>query len=350
MNITTGALLDNRTEEEKGKDFLHEELASGFEPYVWQERMYKPSYFYPHNQFTSLSCVAGGCAIILEHYDGKVVSRHDIYQRRFNYPQGGMAMPDAFSIMRMGSALESTIASQGLGENAMNERYVVTPQIITERDANKTGVYVSIQGFRNIDTIASVVKHTPVMMYWFFDESGQEWWREYPTVKFNIANEFSTVVVRHQVCIVDAVLIGGKKYLVGQDTAGVGSGLGEHNNLRLISEDVLQKRSYAGGYCLDNDDEILKPVIIPVQPVFALTATLKVGDVGPNVRKLQEVLMYEGLLKIKAPTGTYGGLTRQAVIKLQEKYRSEILTPVGLKNGTGICGPRTLAFLRKKYA
>jgi peptidoglycan hydrolase-like protein with peptidoglycan-binding domain len=76
---------------------------------------------------------------------------------------------------------------------------------------------------------------------------------------------------------------------------------------------------------------------------------MRVGSKGENVRKLQEVLIYEGLLKIKAPTGEFWGYTRDAVKKLQEKYKSEILTPLGLKYPTGIVGKSTLAFLNKKY-
>lgn len=347
--ITTGALLDYRNDDEKNQDFAHEEVAMGFEPYVWTEGNYKPKYYYPHDQSSSLSCVAGYAGIVLEKHDGLVISRKDIYNARANYPLGGMAMPDVMKLIRRGACLEETLLSQKQGEKVMNERYVVTPQILQERDKNKGGVSFNINGFRNIDTIASIVKEVPVCVFWFFDEDGQEWWREYPTVKYNLQNELAFGVARHQVAIVDAVMIGGKKYLVGQDTAGVGTGLGESNNLRLISEDVLAKRAYAAGYILDNDDEILKPEPIALQPKFAQSKAMKVGSKGDGVKQLQAVLIYEGLLNIKEPSGYYGGATRASVIKLQEKYAIEILTPVGLKFGTGIVGNSTLKFLNNKY-
>lgn len=347
--VNTGALLDERPQDEKDKDYLHEEIAMGFEPYKWEERPMKSRYYFPFNQSSSLSCVAGYAGIALQKHDGNVISRKDIYNPRANYPLGGMSMPDLFKLMRRGACLESTLTSQNLGEKAMNERYHITPKIIEERDKNRAGQSITIVGFRNIDTIASVAQHVPVCMFWYFDEDGQEWWTEYPFVKFNFSNEFSHGVTRHQVTIVDAILINGKKYLVGQDTAGVGTGLGEDNNLRIISEDVLAKRAYSAGYILDNDYEVLKPEPIAVQPKFTATGVMKVGSKGDNVKQLQEVLIYEGLLKIKAPTGYFGGITRKAVIAYQEKYADEILKPIGLKKGTGIVANMTLKHLRNKY-
>jgi len=344
----TGVLIDNRDDFEKSKDYKHEEIAMGFSPYVWEERPYKPKYFFRYNQASSLSCVAGGAVATIEFYDGIVGSRKDVYGRRINYPYGGMFMDDLFKIMREGIAREETVKSQGLGEVAMNERYPITEQVIADRAKYRTGLSFDIQAYNNIDTIASIVKVCPVVAFWYFDEGGREWWKEYPTVMFNFPSYIAPGTTRHQVVIVDAILIGGKKYLVGQDTAGVGSGLGENGNLRLISEDMVKKRLYSAGYCLDDSNEVIVPN--PVQkPVYANSVTLKVGSSGKAVTDLQSVLIYEGLLKIKAPTGVFAGLTRKAVIALQEKYRDQILKPAGLKVGTGIVASLTNKFLNEKY-
>ncbi len=63
-----------------------------------------------------------------------------------------------------------------------------------------------------------------------------------------------------------------------------------------------------------------------------------------QVKKLQEILardpnIYpEGLV-----TGNFLSLTQQAIIRFQEKYKNEILTPLGLERGTGFVGQSTRA-------
>ena len=343
----TGVCLDNRPEDEKALDYLHSEIAMGFKPYVWEERPAKAKYFFPYNQSSSLSCVAGGGAIILEQFDGSIISRKDIYNGRINYPSGGMMLSDVLDKVRRGACEEKLVPSQELGENKMNERYIITDEIIKSRAKNKASQTFVIDN-RNIDTIASVLEISPVIGFWYFDENGKEWWRQTPEILYNFNSYVAQGVTRHQVAIVDAILIDGKKYLVGQDTAGVGSGAGANSNLRYISEDMVNKRLYAAGYAIDDTDEIITPITID-KPKYFNTKPLKVGSTGAEVKMLQAVLIYEGLLKIKAPTGYFGGLTRSAVVKLQEKYADDILKPVSLKSGTGYVGKLTNLFLNTKY-
>lgn len=74
------------------------------------------------------------------------------------------------------------------------------------------------------------------------------------------------------------------------------------------------------------------------------------GAQGPDVVALQHVLKLEGLFPAsQAFTGYYGDVTFNAVIQLQQKYASQILTPIGLIHGTGSVGSATLAWLNENY-
>jgi len=62
-----------------------------------------------------------------------------------------------------------------------------------------------------------------------------------------------------------------------------------------------------------------------------------------DVKCLQEFLKNQGadIYPEGFVTGNFANLTKQAVIKFQEKYVSDILTPIGLSNGTGYVGAQT---------
>lgn len=87
--------------------------------------------------------------------------------------------------------------------------------------------------------------------------------------------------------------------------------------------------------------------VLAVGEVF--TRNLKMGDVGTDVKNLQ-IILNSNPSTIVATTGFgspnnetlfFGDKTRLAVIKFQELYRSEILAPLGLTNGTGFVGTST---------
>lgn len=93
---------------------------------------------------------------------------------------------------------------------------------------------------------------------------------------------------------------------------------------------------------LDKDNDGYLEKIIFEEREFSFKKDLKKGDKGENIKRLQECLsslpdIYpEGQI-----TGYFGEKTKKAVIAFQEKYKEEILKPVGLEKGTGKVGPLT---------
>ena len=80
----------------------------------------------------------------------------------------------------------------------------------------------------------------------------------------------------------------------------------------------------------------------------SFTRDLTIGSEGQDVKALQVFLNNNGF--VIAPSGPgsegnettfFGNLTRDALIRFQEAYRAEVLTPVDLTQGTGYFGPST---------
>jgi hypothetical protein len=87
---------------------------------------------------------------------------------------------------------------------------------------------------------------------------------------------------------------------------------------------------------------------------FTFTRSLKVGSVGEDVKELQKILNAEGFVIAASGSGSvgfestyFGEKTKLALIKYQNFYRSDILTPNGLTTGTGHFGPATIKFVNR---
>ena len=84
---------------------------------------------------------------------------------------------------------------------------------------------------------------------------------------------------------------------------------------------------------------------------FTWTRTLSQGSTGADVMKLQQSLNADADTRVSASgvgsvgmeTEYYGPATAAAVSKFQVKYRSEVLSPSGLVNPTGMFGPASMA-------
>jgi hypothetical protein len=88
-----------------------------------------------------------------------------------------------------------------------------------------------------------------------------------------------------------------------------------------------------------------------IKEELRLTKTLKIGMNDDEVKKLQSFLrtmpdVYpEGLV-----TGYFGQLTAKAVKKFQEKNAGDVLKPLGLSEGTGVVGEKTIEKMNKVIA
>ncbi|MDD5750848.1 MAG: peptidoglycan-binding domain-containing protein [Candidatus Pacebacteria bacterium] len=80
----------------------------------------------------------------------------------------------------------------------------------------------------------------------------------------------------------------------------------------------------------------------------AFEQTILLGSSGDSVKCLQEFLSEQGsdIYPEGIISGFFGTLTRQAVIRFQQKYASEILAPLGVSAPTGVVGPATLAKIK----
>jgi len=79
-----------------------------------------------------------------------------------------------------------------------------------------------------------------------------------------------------------------------------------------------------------------------VSVMGTIARNLTVGSTGEDVKTLQQLFVNEGVYPEALVTGYFGSLTKAAASRFQEKYKDEILTPVGLSSGTGFVGPSTL--------
>lgn len=341
--IATGALKDDRTDIQKAGAYDSRELVSAF-PLEWKEKAIWKSYPVKQQFYTS-SCVAQSTTKHLAINNikdfGKYIdlSGEFFYYFRANKPSGGMGLLDTTNIATKIGSCKNEKIKQRIHES---EPETIPTDEMKKEALDFKGKYHIEDKERTMESIARIIETQGSCVVWFwFDWDGREWWNWNPSIIYPNLEKYSNNATRHSVVATDYGLKGGKKVLVINDSAGNNSAF--DNQIRFIDENFLS-RCYVSYYIVDleNAQDIDKPQWTGIR-------RLALGDRGDDVKQLQNILKYEKLFLDIEPTGYYGGITRQAVIKLQEKYKTQILVPAGLTKGTGLVGTYTLSWLKENY-
>ncbi len=139
----------------------------------------------------------------------------------------------------------------------------------------------------------------------------------------------------------------GKNYFVSDQKLEIKL---KKEELKKISKDLknlfengvkVRKISFYGKLNSINKDLMIFP-----QKIWK--RNLWIGKFGKDIKTLQKILINEGVWgSFVGVTGYFGPITKRALIKFQEKYQTEILSPINLKKGTGFFGPLTRSFLKE---
>lgn len=293
--------FDNRTPEQKAKDFKWDEVnVSG--AITLQER---PSIGYsPRNQDGSGSCVAQTIAKMLEVWDYKhdndptVYSATPIYQKRSNRPTTGMIGVDALQLAVNGNVyLEENVPSQNMSDAQM-DAYVMDGA--TKRDEHPTNYLVMAQSF---DQVIQEVRQSGAVMTWVKCDY-QEWCKDIPVQIYD--NEG----VRHSVCAVDAISFKGADYLIVEDSWGTWqktSDIPIQPGQRAVSRDFFDRHVFFTA-CFTAFE-----FVGGLKPRHYWHVPMRYGQQSNDIKKWQEMLKYEKFFPSNQEcTGYFGGITARA--------------------------------------
>jgi hypothetical protein len=302
--VETGALLDTRKVEEKVNDVHFKDIVATANAVNW---VTKTSYrsFPQYDQKQSFMCGANALAKALgiaysTRYGTYVpFSRADIYQRRINRPQAGMAMYDMFRIAGEGVTLEQltpkTIWTDYDAESLLIENF---KHEVGKVFAISGGVYLPA----DMETIASVIQTTGkgvILLIYFL---GGEWSKEYPTIVNPSLTLNDPSSLHHFIVATDFGVENVGKVLKIDDSAAFG-GLFD----RKITNDWITKRVAGAGY--------------PMAFKFSVGVNDRPSYDGLTIISAQKCLRFEGLFPLNVDYfESVGPTTRISLEAFQKKY------------------------------
>ncbi len=327
--IFTGLIDDPRTEEQKARDFKHEEIASAATLVYVEKPQSEWKKYSMRDQDGSSSCVSQAAAKAMEikREQGIAISAHPIYRRRANFPSEGMWLQDAAEIVKKhGTTTEALDPSQFLGEVQMNrEITVVTPL--------KEPVYITVEHPKDIDTIAAIIqKHG--QCWAVFHANVNEWTQNVPTIiPGSVAN------IGHCICFTDFFMYEGQKALLADESWGKATTIGTGGQ-RVVKEEFLKLRFDGAVYFPK-----MNVPVEPEKPVLRFFYPLEYGMLhDSSVRDLQKMLTYEAFFPLgeEYHQGNFKEMTAWATRKWQISH--------GLMDFANETNPKKIRFGNKSIA
>lgn len=348
---TTLGAIDTRSQEEKEKDYIFEELV--LTPAIVSLTATSPERWkiYPkRNQDGSNTCVyqsrAKAAGILEELRNGEFVEYSAAaYNRRSNAPSAGAIPAEAFTDWKKnGIGLETL-------EQSQNKNDFEIAKVSQSEFEKRVASLSTLDSFfslpvTNFDVIVSTLHATKKPIPLCFYGTYSEWNRDIPIISANIT--LRDAEVRHSVCATPNYGIWqGKEGFTIEDSwgsAGI-SGTG----VRFITREFMQ-RNYIGGLVPTTFKSYSDMNVTPAKPKYKFRKTLQYGlknDI--DVVALQNILKFEGFFPAnQSSTGCYFEVTRKGVLALQQKYKVASADELLSINGR-VVGPSTIEKLNSLY-
>ena len=194
-----------------------------------------------------------------------------------------------------------------------------------------TPIYVN----EDMDSMAKAIRDTGGIIIAIYCQNNGTWLSEYPTAPTTTIGAWA-----HWLYAGKALTINGKQYIGVKNSwsSSVGANGWQYLGIEYLPY-IWRAFTFVN---LGEKGEFTH--------TFDTNQTYKFGANNSEVIALQKALKIDGEFPVsQICTGYFGNITQRAVIKFQEKYAKDILTPLGLIHGTGVAGKNTLTKLNSLF-
>jgi hypothetical protein len=310
----TGALIPTYDP----RDYQWSEIAHGSAPFNWvtgfdiEEKVGKIT---PKNQNGSGSCGGQAWSMYSALLEALATGTFEERSAKFIYAQtavpggGSDGRTNSELCRKKGVCIEPLCPSYENGnppsESFMTRKEDITPKAIENAKKNKERSYAFVNS--DIDEIAQAVEQNGGCIIGISGENNGTWLTPFPKPPLNEA-------WRHWVYVGKAKIINGKKMLGFINSWGENCG---EQGWQWVGEDYFQALR---GLAIWLGITMVYDATETLKPHYKFTKLLRFGMTDLDVKKLQEVLKYEGLFPSIPTTNYFGKITRDSVKKFQQKH------------------------------